>query len=151
MVTWTTAFFNTWKDAMIWHAGDIGTLEVTDALKEWHPFVPCLATSTVKHSSEAENARFTAGGAQVWMTHIGGRPEVRQSILHNSPLNGPTCSCAATATFVGHPGAKLGRIALESGCGRRFRVSQGRTMLKFTLNQGQIGDLRVVEWERKRG
>ena len=139
----------------VWHAGDIGTLKVTDALKEVAP-VRAVFGNIDGQSIRAEwpeHARFTAGGAQVWMTHIGGRPpKYAKGILPQLTLERPNLFvCGHSHILLVKPVPSWGGLHLNPGAAGISGFHKVRTMLKFTLNQGQISDLRVVEWERKRG
>jgi hypothetical protein len=139
----------------VWHAGDIGSLQVTDALKEVAP-VRAVFGNIDGQSIRAEwpeHARFTAGGAQVWMTHIGGRPpKYAKGILTQLTLERPNLFvCGHSHILLVKPVPSWGGLHLNPGAAGISGFHKVRTMLKFTLNQGQISNLRVVEWERKRG
>lgn len=133
----------------IWHAGDIGALEVTDALS---------AVSTLRavhgnidnHVIQQEfpvNARFKCEKVDVWMTHIGGYPgrydrRVRELINQKPP-----------SLFIsGHShilkvmnDKKLGLLHMNPGaCGKRGMHSV-RTMLRFVVDGADIKDLEVIE------
>ena len=60
----------------IWHAGDIGDLSVTDALKECAPLIGVHGNiDNAKVRTEfPDNQRFKCEGVDVWITHIGGYP-----------------------------------------------------------------------------
>ena len=74
----------------VWHAGDIGNLNVTDKLKE---FKPLRAVYGNIDDSEARlefplDNRFLIEDVDVWMTHIGGYPNkydqrIREEIKKN--------------------------------------------------------------------
>ena len=139
----------------VWHAGDIGSLQVTDSLKEVAP-VRAVFGNIDGQSIRAEwpeHARFTAGGAQVWMTHIGGRPpKYAKGILTQLTLERPNLFvCGHSHILLVKPVPSWGGLHLNPGAAGISGFHKVRTMLKFTLNLGQISDLRVVEWERKRG
>lgn len=60
----------------IWHAGDIGTMSVADALQKFKPFRAVYGNIDDKQlqSKFPEDQRFTCEELDVWMTHIGGTP-----------------------------------------------------------------------------
>ena len=60
----------------VWHAGDIGDLSVTDAIKK---VTPLRAVYGNIDDAQARlefplHERFLCEGVSVWMTHIGGYP-----------------------------------------------------------------------------
>ena len=60
----------------LWHAGDIGTVEVLQRLQDFKPLRAVygnIAGQDIRCRC-AEDAVFTAGGLRVCMTHIGGYP-----------------------------------------------------------------------------
>ena len=60
----------------IWHAGDIGTLKVTDTLAKIKP-IRCVYGNIDDHVIQKEfpeNNRFFCEEVDVWITHIGGYP-----------------------------------------------------------------------------
>src|SRR5690606_24719089 len=60
----------------IWHAGDIGTLEVAQQLEAFKPLRAVYGNIDGKEirSIYPENQIFVCEGLHVWITHIGGRP-----------------------------------------------------------------------------
>jgi len=64
-----------WADE-VWHAGDIGNIEVTDKLKTIKPVRGVygnIDNSEIRSEFPLDN-RFEVEGVSVWMTHIGGYP-----------------------------------------------------------------------------
>lgn len=60
----------------IWHAGDIGTLAVSDELRRWKPLRAVhgnIDGGALRQDFPAD-LRFSLEGVRVWITHIGGRP-----------------------------------------------------------------------------
>ena len=60
----------------VWHAGDIGDLKVTDAIKKLKPLKAVYGNidNDKARLEFSENNRFMCEGVDVWMTHIGGYP-----------------------------------------------------------------------------
>ena len=60
----------------IWHAGDIGSLEVTDALQSLAPLRAVYGNIDDKNIQQAfpKDNIFEIEGFTVWITHIGGYP-----------------------------------------------------------------------------
>jgi len=76
----------------VWHAGDIGDLQVTDTIQSLKPL------RAVYGNIDAADARlehpldnkFTVENVTVWMTHIGGcpgryNPRVTEELQQNAP------------------------------------------------------------------
>ena len=60
----------------IWHAGDIGTLSVTESLSHFKPLKAVFGNidDLVTRQKFEEDLWFQAEDLTVWMTHIGGTP-----------------------------------------------------------------------------
>ncbi len=74
----------------VWHAGDIGDLKVTDAIKRLKPLRAVFGNiDDAKARKEfPEHNRFMCEGVDVWITHIGGYPNrydirIKESINKN--------------------------------------------------------------------
>ena len=76
----------------IWHAGDIGTVEVIDKLAAFKP-LKAVYGNIDNHKIRAicpKDLRFECEGVKVWITHIGGYPyrytkNIREELDKNSP------------------------------------------------------------------
>src|SRR5210317_1958562 len=69
--------FKYFKDVdEIWHAGDIGNIEVADQLEAYKPFRAVYGNidGDKLRVRYPEDQIFTMEGISVWMTHIGGYP-----------------------------------------------------------------------------
>ncbi|MCB0437072.1 MAG: metallophosphoesterase family protein, partial [Mangrovimonas sp.] len=76
----------------VWHAGDIGNLDVTDAIKSLKPLRAVYGNiDDAKARAEfPENNRFMCEEVDVWITHIGGYPgrynlRIQNQIVQNPP------------------------------------------------------------------
>ncbi len=133
----------------IWHAGDMGTLEVTDELANIKPF-KAVYGNIDDHIIRKEyplDQRFNCEEVDVWMTHIGGypnrySPRVRNQINQNPPK-----------LFIsGHShilkvmwDKKLNLLHMNPGaCGKKG-FHQMRTMLRFQIDGKEIKALEVIE------
>ena len=72
----------------IWHAGDIGSMEIVDKFQSFKPFRAVYGNIDGQdiRAIYSKHLRFTVEGADIWMTHIGGYPgkydpSIRGSLL----------------------------------------------------------------------
>ena len=83
----------------IWHAGDIGSLEVTDQLASIAPVTAVYGNidgDRVRREFP-KNRRFLCEGVDVWITHIGGKPYV-----YNRETRGPIHANPPDLFICGH-------------------------------------------------
>ena len=133
----------------VWHAGDIGNLNVTDTLKAIKPLRAVYGNIDDK-DARAEfplDNRFVLEGVDVWMTHIGGYPNrynqrIREEISRNSPK----------IFIAGHShilkvqyDKKLNLLHLNPGAAGNHGFHKIRTMLRFNLENGEIKALEIIE------
>lgn len=133
----------------IWHAGDIGSFDVTDALGELKP-VRAVYGNIDDHRLQKEfplDDRFKCENVDVWMTHIGGYPNrydrrIREQIKQNPPK-----------LFIsGHShilkvmwDKKLNLLHMNPGSCGKNGFHQIRTMLRFDIDGEEIKNLEVIE------
>lgn len=136
----------------IWHAGDIGSLEVTDALHRWFPGKRLRAIVGNIDDAAARRAfptdlRFELHGVRVWITHIGGRPpRYNRSVLAALRTDPPDLFvCGHSHICLVQFDAALNVLTMNPGACGRHGWHQVRTVLRFTLADGRMKDLEVVE------
>ncbi|MBT8184613.1 MAG: metallophosphatase family protein [Eudoraea sp.] len=133
----------------IWHAGDIGSLTVTDKLSAIKP-VRGVYGNIDDHLIQKEfplDNRFKCEGVSVWITHIGGYPNkynrrIREEITTKPPK-----------LFIsGHShilkvmwDKKLGLLHMNPGACGKIGFHKVRTMLRFAIDGEAIKDLEIVE------
>ena len=137
----------------VWHAGDIGKLEVTDAIKKLKPLRAVYGNIDDK-DARAEfplDAKFNVEQVQVWMTHIGGYPNkynqrIREEINEKPPK----------IFIAGHShilkvvyDKKLNVLHLNPGAAGNHGFHKIRTMLRFELNKGKIENMEVIELAKR--
>lgn len=133
----------------IWHAGDIGDLAVIDQLKKIAP-VRAVYGNIDNHIVRAEypeHNRFVLEGVDVWMTHIGGKPyvydyRIREKIRKNPPK---LFICGHSHICKVQMDKKLRMLYMNPGAAGIHGFHKVRTMLRFTLDNGNIKDLEVIE------
>lgn len=137
----------------IWHAGDIGDLEVTDAIKKLKPLRGVYGNidDTKIRSEFPENNRFLCEGVDVWITHIGGYPNaynvrVREEIRLNPPK---LFICGHSHILKVMPDKKLNLLHMNPGAVGKHGFHKTRTMLRFTIDKSKIDNLEVIEFEKR--
>jgi len=133
----------------IWHAGDIGTIDVTDTIKKIKPLRAVYGNidgSIIRSEFPLDN-RFTIEDVDVWITHIGGYPNrydmrVRNEIKKNPPnlfISGH--SHILKVQF----DKKLDLLHLNPGAAGKNGFHQVRTMLRFEIDKSEIKNLEIIE------
>ncbi len=137
-----------WADE-VWHAGDIGSLEVTDAIKKLKPLkgVHGNIDDHIIQKEFPENNRFFCEGVDVWITHIGGYPpkynvRTRDMIKENPPK---LFICGHSHILKVMMDKILGVLHMNPGACGTYGFHQVRTMLRFVIDGEDIKDLVVVE------
>lgn len=133
----------------VWHAGDIGSLGVTDTLKTLKPVrgVHGNIDDHVIQMEFPENNRFMCEDVDVWITHIGGYPNrydvrVREEIRSNPPK---LFICGHSHILKVMFDKKLGLLHMNPGACGKHGFHQIRTMLRFVIHGDKITDLEVIE------
>ncbi len=136
----------------VWHAGDIGDLLVTDALKKMKP-LRAVYGNIDDHEIRKEfplNNRFTCEGVDVLITHIGGypgkySPAIRSELQANPPK---LFICGHSHILKVMPDRKLNLLHMNPGAVGKHGFHKVRTMLRFTVANAKIENLEVIEMNR---
>lgn len=133
----------------IWHAGDVGNIEVLNKLKAFKP------TRAVWGNIDGQDIKkfypldmtIELEGLRIWMTHIGGypgkyAPRIKKSLEMTKP-----------GLFIsGHshilkviPDKKLNLLHLNPGAAGKEGFHQIRTLMRFAIAEGKVKDLEVIE------
>jgi len=133
----------------IWHAGDIGELDVVNRLEEIAPLVAVYGNidGTPIRARFPQHQRLTREGLDIWMTHIGGYPGHYASAVKTSLLNDPP------GLFIsGHshilkimPDKKHGFLHMNPGAAGRSGLHRVRTLIRFEIETGKIDNVDVIE------
>lgn len=137
----------------IWHAGDIGDLAVTDALKAVKPLRAVYGNID---NAEARNEfplhqRFQCEQVDVWITHIGGYPgRYAPAIREEIRLNPPRIFISGHSHILKvMPDKKLNLIHMNPGAAGKHGFHKVRTMLRFEIDGKAIQNLEVIEFDRR--
>ena len=136
----------------VWHAGDIGDLKVTDAIKKLKPLRAVYGNidNNKARMEFPENNRFMCEGVDVWITHIGGYPNrydlrVREAIKKNPPklfISGHSHILKVMQD------KKLNLLHMNPGAVGKHGFQKVRTMLRFIIEGETIKDLEVIEFKK---
>ncbi|WP_445738722.1 metallophosphoesterase family protein [Mariniflexile sp.] len=137
----------------VWHAGDIGDLKVSDAIKQLKTLRAVYGNiDDAKMRGEfPENSRFMCEGVDVWITHIGGYPgaynmRIRDEIRANPPK---LFICGHSHILKVMPDKKLDLLHMNPGAVGKHGFHKVRTMLRFTIEGSKIDNLEVIEFEKR--
>ena len=133
----------------VWHAGDIGSLNVIDQLQALKPVrgVHGNIDDHIIQKEFPENNRFMCEDVDVWITHIGGYPNrydvrIREEIRKNPPK---LFICGHSHILKVMNDKNLGLLHMNPGACGKHGFHQVRTMLRFVIDGDKISDLEVVE------
>ncbi len=133
----------------VWHAGDIGDLQVTDTIKTLKPLRAVYGNiddADARLEFPLDN-KFTVENVTVWMTHIGGYPgkynlRVREELQQNSPQ---LFICGHSHILKVQFDKKLNLLHLNPGAAGNHGFHKVRTMIRFTIDKKEIKDMEVIE------
>lgn len=136
----------------VWHAGDIGDLKVTDAIRKLKPLRAVYGNidNAQARTEFPLDLRFQCEDVTVFMTHIGGYPgrydqRIRSSIRENPPrifISGHS----HILKVMNDPKLKL--LHMNPGAIGKHGFHKARTMLRFEIDGKEIRNLEVVEYKR---
>jgi len=140
------------KSDEVWHAGDIGNLQVTDTIKNLKPLRAVygnIDNAEVRTEFPLQN-RFMCEKVDVLMIHIGGypgryNPSIRPEIYSNPPrifISGHSHILKVMND------KKTGLLHMNPGAVGKYGLHKVRTMLRFEIDGSKIENLEVIEFKR---
>lgn len=136
----------------VWHAGDIGNVAVTDAIKSHAPLRAVYGNidDTKARMEFPENNRFLCEGVDVLITHIGGypgrySPRIRE-LLNENPPNLFICGHSHILKVMSDK--KLNLLHMNPGAIGKQGFHKVRTMLRFTIDNSKIDNLEIIEFRK---
>jgi putative phosphoesterase len=137
----------------VWHAGDIGSIEVIDTIINLKPVRAVYGNIDDKliRSEFPLDTKFTIEGVSVWITHIGGYPNrydqrIKEEITKNSPklfISGHSHILKVIYD------KKLNLLHMNPGAAGKHGFHNIRTMLRFEVHEGAISNLEIIELEKR--
>lgn len=133
----------------IWHAGDIGDIDLLRRLQEIGPLVRAVR-GNVDHGDVArvcpELLIFTVENVKVLLTHIGGYPgryaPGMKRLLADERIKLMVCGHSHILKVIPDPALDL--LHVNPGAAGQQGWQRFRTLVKLTLDGGTISDLEVI-------
>lgn len=134
----------------VWHAGDIGCIDVIKNLEEKIPVVRAVKgniDSGIVARNFPEAQAFTVEGVSIYLTHIGGYPGryspgiMRRLIDNKSQL----FVCGHSHILKVMFDKELNVLHINPGAAGYHGWHKERTLIKLTIDNGDMRDLEVIE------
>lgn len=133
----------------IWHAGDIGTIDIANQLKKIKPLRAVYGNidGADVRAEYPEFLRFKVEGVDVLMTHIGGYPgkyiqPVKQILEANAPQ---LFICGHSHILKVMYDSKYKCLDINPGAAGKYGFHKVRTLVRFVIDENNIKDLEVIE------
>lgn len=134
----------------IWHAGDFGTTELSDAIAAFKPLRGVYGNIDGQELRTIHplHNRFMCEGVDVWMTHIGGypghySPYVRNEIMRNPPS---LFICGHSHILKVMRDAKLkNMLHVNPGAAGNHGFHKIKTAVRFTIDGTAVKNMEVIE------
>lgn len=135
----------------IWHAGDIGSLNITDQLKAIKPLKGVygnIDNAEIRKEFPLNN-RFMCEEVDVWITHIGGYPgRYSPAIKNELRQNPPKLFISGHSHILKVMNDKnLNLLHMNPGAAGKQGFHKKRTMLRFQIDAKNMAGLEVIELE----
>ncbi len=133
----------------IWHAGDIGSLEVARRLTAFRTFRAVYGNIDGQDIRQLypQTLRFTVEDADVLIKHIGGYPgKYDPSIAGTLLVHPPKLFISGHSHILKVKYDKtLGLLHINPGAAGKYGFHKVRTLVRFAIDNGVFKDLEVIE------
>ena len=144
------AIYKYFKDCdEIWHAGDLGSIQVFDELVKFKPTRAVYGNidGHIIRSAMPEHIYFEVEGLKVYITHIGGYPgrynlEVK-SFLQKNATNLFICGHSHILKVMYDKTFNL--LHINPGAAGNHGFHQVKTLIRFEISEGKPQNLEVIE------
>lgn len=135
----------------IWHAGDIGDFNVIEEIERLRASKHRIVFGNIDHarirSEFPEHIEWELNGVHFLMTHIGGRPGryakgIRQLLSDKRP---DVFICGHSHLLLVQHDPSWGGLYINPGAVGVHGFHHVRTMLRFSLKDGKINEMRAIE------
>ncbi len=133
----------------IWHAGDIGTLDVLDTLEAFKPTIAVYGNidgQNIRVRTQ-KNAIFKCEGMKIVITHIGGYPPKYKPTIHEllNREQPDVFICGHSHILKVMPDKPRNLIHMNPGAAGKHGFQQVSTLLRFTIDKARITDMQAIE------
>ena len=136
----------------IWHAGDIGSIEVLDDLKKFKP-TKAVSGNIDNHlirSATKQILNFNCEGVNVLITHIGGYPPnynpKTRALLNQENVDLFICGHSHILKVIFDK--KRDVLHINPGAAGKYGIHKFITLVKFEISNGKVENLEVIELNR---
>ena len=133
----------------VWHAGDIGSFEVTDALEKIKPLRAVYGNidNNALRQQFKEDLYFELEGVRVFMTHIGGKPKkYAKGVLDKMTAFKPDIFiCGHSHILRVAFDATNQVLCINPGAAGKHGFHKKQTLIQFELQSGKAQNLVVIE------
>ena len=149
--------FDYFKDCdEIWHAGDFGTLQLSDQLAAFKPLRGVYGNidgQDIRIVHPLHN-RFEIEGMDVWMTHIGGypgpyNPAIRKELTENPP--GIFICGHSHILKVMTDKSHRNMLCINPGAAGIHGFHKIKTIIRFEINAKKITNMQAIELGQRSG
>lgn len=135
----------------IWHAGDIGSVQVAERLSAFKPLRAVYGNidSADLRNLYPENQVFECGQLKIWMTHIGGYPPKYTAALKKQlvTIRPDVFICGHSHILKVLPDAERHLLHLNPGAAGHEGFHTVRTALRFAVDTDRAGLAAIAQLE----
>jgi len=136
----------------IWHAGDIGSLDIYDRLNEISK-VKAVYGNIDNYQIRitlASEVFFKCEGLNIYMTHIGGYPgKYSKAVKEKIEKTKPDIFICGHSHILKVMNDKINNLLfINPGAAGNHGFHQVKTIVQFIINEKKISDLKIIELKR---
>ena len=136
----------------VWHAGDIGTTQVTDTISNLKPLRAVFGNidNHALRLSFQEELLFECEDMNIYMTHIGGRPgRYSKGISEKIKSLKPKIFICGHSHILKIQFDKVNQLLfINPGAIGKHGFHKVRTMVRFVIDKSDIKNMQVIEVKR---
>lgn len=133
----------------VWHAGDIGSLEVLNKLQAFKP-LRAVWGNVDGHDIRIllpQHNRFMCEDVKVWLTHIGGYPGKYDALVRPEIFRQPPdlFVCGHSHILKVQYDKMLKLLHINPGAAGKYGFHKVQTLIRFEIDGEKIQNLEVIE------
>lgn len=133
----------------IWHAGDIGSMELLEKLEAFKPLKAVFGNidDFKIRSATVEHLIWNCEGVNVYMTHIGGKPgNYSKPALEKLNQNNPSLMiCGHSHICLVKYDQTKNLLFMNPGAAGNHGFHKVKTLLRFDISNSKVENLEVIE------